>query len=424
MFGNVAVGTRSIDEYRSVTSLSVIEELRQLAAPLEGVRVLHLSSPAASAGVRSLLQCSVPLMVNLGLRAQWQQLRMPAEFLQMDRQLRRALSGEPAEWTAQHAAEWTAFNLMNAHLFDEEFDVVVVHHTASVGLYESLYQVQGREPPGVWVWHSHRDYRTALPEAWGLIRQHASRFHVAAFDSKDFIRPDAPNWTKVVIPPGVDALGARAAPVANEIRDALLSQRGIDVERPILAEVISSVHPDSPLAVLDTFEMVKAYRPDVQLVVVNLAFTEGSELSRTVDLVTARAEKIGGVLHLTEVDKVGNVEISALRQEATVMVHQGFPKGLSMELLEEMWQSRSIVSNRSPMAMAAIQDGRNGLLTDSSMEQAEAVLRLLDTPKEVAKLGRGAHATVAKHFLVTHHLAAYLKLFQRVLGRTSTPSGH
>ena len=67
MFGNVAVGTRSIDEYRSVTSLSVIEELRRLAAPLEGVRVLHLSSPAASAAVRGILQSSVPLMVNLGV---------------------------------------------------------------------------------------------------------------------------------------------------------------------------------------------------------------------------------------------------------------------------------------------------------------------------------------------------------------------
>ena len=422
MFGRISVGTRSIDEYRAVVGNTVVDELRRLAEPLQRARILHLSSPAAPGVVRNILQSAIPLMANLGLQVQWQQLRMPREFAEMDRDLRSALSGEPLEWTSRQTAQWTAFNMLNAQLFDEDFDVVGIHHTASVGLFEAVSHVRGAKPPGVWIWHSHRDYRDATPEAWGLIRQHASNFHAGVYPFKAFLRPDAPNRVNVAIPPGVDAVGARAQPVANEIRDALLSQRGIDVHRPILSQIISSTRPESPLAVLESFQMVKAYRPEVQMVVANLAFTEGAELRRTIDLVTSRAEKIGDILHLTELDKVGNVEISSLRQESTVMIHQGMPHGISMELLEEMWQSRPIVSGRSPMALATLTDGRHAILADSPIDQAEAIIALLDAPKVAARLGRTAHAAVANHYLITHHLAGYLKLLQRLLGRRPSRS--
>ena len=51
-------------------------------------------------------------------------------------------------------------------------------------------------------------------------------------------------------------------------------------------------------------------------------------------------------------DRVGNVELSALREEAMILVHHGMPRGISIELLEEMWQARPIVSGRSAVAFA------------------------------------------------------------------------
>ena len=419
MFGSIAVGTRSIEEYQPVVGRTAIDELRTLAEPLQGVRVLHLSSPTASNSVRNLLSSTMPLMADLGLRAQWQQLRIPSEFTAMDRQFRSALSGARVGWTARDSVDWTAFNLLNAELFDEEFDVVVVHHTASVGLYEAVSQVRGTRPPGAWIWHSHRDYRAALPGAWRVVQQHAADFGAAVFDAKGLIHSDTPNRIVAVVPLGVDALGARGLPVASEIRDALFSQRNIDVHRPILAQVVSSIRPEPPLAVLETFEMVKAYRPEVQLVTVNLAFAEGSELRQTTDIVASRAEKIGGALLLTELGKVGNVENSALRQEAAVMVHQGRPSGVSLALLEEMWQGKPIVSARSLMAAATLDDG-TGILADSPMDQAEAIIRLLDSPGYAARLGRNAHRAVARRFLLPHHLKAYLKLFARLLRRPAS----
>ena len=419
MFGSVAVSTHSIDDYAPIIGDAAIEELRTLAAPMRGIRMLALSSPGASSAVRSLLQSSMPLFSDLGIDARWQQVRVASEHLAMDRTLRLALSGYPVEWTPKLESDWRQFNQENAELFDEEFDIVVVHHTASVGLYEALSQRLGRAPGGVWVWDSHRDYRAALPEAWSLIRLHADNHSASVYDYQAFIRVDAPTPKRVVIPPGVDPLGPRARPVSPEVRETIVSQRGLDRSRPILAQIVLSLREDDPLRVLRTYELVKQQRSEVQLLSVNL-LTDGAELSEALNTLRERGAEIGDVLVLTEMDRVGNVELSALRDEATVLIHQGMPRGISVEILEEMWQSRPIVSGRSPVAEALITSSRTGVLADTSPEQAAAVLRLLDRPAEARRIGNAAHARVASRYLVTHHLGSYLKLMQQLLHSRST----
>ena len=414
MFGSVAVSTHSINDYAPIIGEAAIDELRTLAAPMRGIRMLALSSPGASSAVRSLLQSSMPLFSDLGIDARWQQVRVASEHLAMDRTLRLALSGYPVEWTPKLESDWRHFNQDNAELFDEEFDVVLVHHTASVGLYEALSQRLGHPPGGVWVWDSHRDYRAASPEVWSLIRRHADNHSASVYDYKAFIRVDAPTPRRVVIPPGVDPLGPRARPVSPEVRETIVSQRGLDRSRPILAQIVLSLREDDPLSVLHTYELVKERRPEIQLLSVNL-LTDGAELSEALNTLRERGAEIGDVLVLTEMDRVGNVELSALRDEATVLIHQGMPRGISVEILEEMWQSRPIVSGRSPVAEALITSSRTGVLADTSPEQAAAVLRLLDRPTEARRIGNAAHARVASRYLVTHHLGSYLKLMQQLL---------
>ena len=238
MFGAIAVGNRSVDEYVPIIGEAAAESLVRLAWPLAGLRVLHLTSPAASGAVRSMLATSVPLMANLGFDVQWQQVRMPADAWAMDGEQRGALSGYEGRWDSRRDAEWITFNEANAELFDEDFDVVVVHHTGSVGILPALKRRLGKRPPGLWLWHSHRDYRSAQPEAWALIRENAAAFNASLYDYRGFIRDDAPTRRRFVLPPGVDPLGARAMPVATDAQEVVLGQRGISLGRPIISQII------------------------------------------------------------------------------------------------------------------------------------------------------------------------------------------
>ena len=417
MFGSVATSTHSIDQYAQFVGDAAIESLRSAAAPLRGARVLYLSSPAASGAVRRLLQSSVPLLADLGLNIQWQQVRIASEYVEMDRALRRALSGYPG-WHENRESEWREFNQGNAQVFDEEFDIVVVHHSASVGLHAALTHLHGHPPPGVWLWHSHRDYRNAVPNAWSLIRQHADDFDASVYDYKPFIRDDAPTPRTFVVAPGVDPLSPSARPVSDEVRETILAQRGLNVNLPVIGQIVLSMRDDDPERVLDTFALVRQHRPDVQLVITNLVSDEPEKLNA----LRERAQRLGGVLVLTEMDRVGNVELSSLREEATVLIHEGYPRGISVELLEEMWQSRPIVSARSSVAEALLIEGRTALLADSTEEQAAAIERLLRNPRTAARIGQAAHRHVARRHLVTHYIANYLKVFQQMLKRRQRTS--
>lgn len=415
MFGAIAVSNRSVDEYRPIIGETAAESLVRLAEPLAGLRILHLTSPAASGAVRSMLSTSVPLTASLGLSVQWQQVRMSSDAWAMDTAQREALSGYASHWDSQLDAEWMAFNGANAELFDEEFDVVVVHHTGSVGLLPALTRRLGKRPPGLWIWHSHRDYRSAQPQAWSLIRQNASAFNAAFYDYREFIRADAPTRRRFILPPGVDPLGARAMPVAADAHEVVLGQRGISLDRPILSQIVFSTREEDPVSVLNTYELVKAYRPDVQMVVVNMI--QGAVAQDVMDAMTEQARKLGDTLILTDMDRVGNVELAVLREVSTVMLHQGLPRGVSMELLEEMWQGKAIVSGRSPVALATLKDTRSALFADTPLEQAEAIIKLLDDPKAAARLGQRAHAEAARHYLATRSLERQLQVLGRLLKR-------
>ncbi|MCH8974183.1 MAG: glycosyltransferase, partial [Chloroflexi bacterium] len=203
---------------------------------------------------------------------------------------------------------------------------------------------------------------------------------------------------------------------SEEVRETILAQRGVDVTRPLLAQIVLSTRDDDPLRVLETYELAKREKPELQLIVAYLL--SGPDQGESVDALRRRGRELGGVVVLGEMDGVGNVEVCALRDQAAVLLHQGLPRGISIELLEEMWQSKPVVSSKSSVAEAVLTQHRTGILADTPAEQATAVLRLLASPAVGRRMGAAAHRRIAEHYLVTRYLADYLKLFQQVLHRT------
>ncbi len=60
----VNVGHKSLADYATIATRGLMDEIRRLAAPLEGKRVLHLSATAFGGGVAEINYTLVPLMVS------------------------------------------------------------------------------------------------------------------------------------------------------------------------------------------------------------------------------------------------------------------------------------------------------------------------------------------------------------------------
>ena len=63
----VNVGHKALADYATIASRGLMEQLKALAEPLAGKRVLHLSATAFGGGVAEILYTLVPLMRDAGL---------------------------------------------------------------------------------------------------------------------------------------------------------------------------------------------------------------------------------------------------------------------------------------------------------------------------------------------------------------------
>ncbi|MGO9247013.1 MAG: glycosyl transferase family 1, partial [Solirubrobacteraceae bacterium] len=72
MLQPVAVGQKTLADYTHICGRELIEEIRELAEPLKGQRVVHISATAFGGGVSEILYTLVPLMRDVGLDCEWQ----------------------------------------------------------------------------------------------------------------------------------------------------------------------------------------------------------------------------------------------------------------------------------------------------------------------------------------------------------------
>src|ERR1700743_1002719 len=80
MLQEVAIGQKSLATYESIVGRETTERILELAAPLRGKRVLHVSATAFGGGVSEILYTIVPLMRDVGIGAHWHVIFGQAAF--------------------------------------------------------------------------------------------------------------------------------------------------------------------------------------------------------------------------------------------------------------------------------------------------------------------------------------------------------
>lgn len=128
MLSSVFTPPKSIDDYRPIIGEERINELRTLAQPLQGAKVLHVNATAFGGGVAEILASLVPLMNDLGLVAYWQVIHGADEFFKVTKAMHNSLQGTFVQWTPEMRQTWLHYNEMNADdLLEADFDFIMIH---------------------------------------------------------------------------------------------------------------------------------------------------------------------------------------------------------------------------------------------------------------------------------------------------------
>lgn len=408
MYGTLAISHRALDELSDVVGRSALDDLRRLARPIEGLRVLNLSVTGFGTGTAEILNSSVPLLNDLGLDVHWQVVRASEEMTGAARAMYQALGGTYVHWTREMTETWERYAAMNADLLTEDFDVIIVHDPQPLAI-RSHVRTNER---ATWIMHSHLDLSSAQEDVWMLVRPHVERYAAAIFEAETFCRGDL-SIKKYIVPPAIDPNSARNMPLPDDVMRTVLEQYGIDPERPIVCQISPCDAASDLVGAFEAWQKVREKHPGTQLVYMLLTEPHDPEGRACFEELAERSNAEPDVI-IASGREIGNVELNVFQTSADVVIQKGLRKGFGLWVSDALWKRRPVVVAPAPGLCEQVVDGETGLVASTTEEFASAISRLLEDRGTAETYGENGRRRVAERFLITRYLRDYLDILNEL----------
>jgi trehalose synthase len=263
MLESVDVGAQSVDRYVPSAGREAISWLRELAAPLRGCRVLHVSATPYGGGVAEILRSEIPLLRDLGIAADWKLISGDEAFFRVTKTIHNGLQGSHVGLTPDDEERYLAQSARNAAALDERYDVIVVHDPQPLALLELHDASDSR-----WVWRCHIDTSEPNPSVWEFLQPFLVRYDAAVFTLGGFVPPGFPVRRIEIIPPAIDPESPKNLDVGSGLAARVVEWIGVRTTRPFITQISRFDPWKDPLGVIDTYRLVRAVVPDLQLALV------------------------------------------------------------------------------------------------------------------------------------------------------------
>ncbi len=409
----VNVGHKSLADYASLASRGLMEEIRALAEPLAGARVLELSATAFGGGVAEIQYTLVPLMQDAGLNVEWRIIRGADEFFAATKAIHNGLQGNPQSLTQEQRACFRRFQELNAReIAIDEYDYVVVHDPQPVGIIDHLGGGSAK-----WAWRGHIDFSTPNDDVLDFLLPSICRYDAAIFHLAAYV-PDRVGLPPCVIwPPAIDPLAPKNMALSKEDASYIIDQFGIDIGRPLLTQVSRFDPWKDPLGVIDAYRLVKQEVAGVQLALVGSMAHDDPEGWEYWNQTVAYADGDPDIFILSNLNNVGSVEVNAFQVHSAAVIQKSIKEGFGLTVSEALWKSRPTVAGNVGGIVTQIEHGRTGWLVDSSEDCASACVEILADQAAARELALAGKENVRRRFLTPRLLRDRLALFNRLVGR-------
>src|SRR4051794_4604836 len=218
----VNVGHKSLADYATIATHGLMDEIRRLAEPLQGKRVLHLSATAFGGGVAEINYSLIPLMQDAGLETEWRIIAGAEEFFDVTKTIHNALQGNPRGLTPEQQEVFRRYNATNAAELEDTYDYVIIHDPQPAMVIEYFPASSAR-----WIWRCHIDISTPNDEVLGFLLPAIRRYDATVFHMRDYV-PKGENLSAYIWPPAIDPLTPKNMALSPEDAAYIVDQFGID----------------------------------------------------------------------------------------------------------------------------------------------------------------------------------------------------
>jgi len=395
-----------LDDYQSIVTSAVIDELRFLARDLKGKTLKMVNSTAVGGGVAEMLNRLVPLLGELEVTTHWDVITGGNDFFEVTKAFHNALHGAAYELT-RHAQEiFLTYNEQNRQRMQFNEDVVVIHDPQPAALIRARQNVHAR-----WVWRCHIDLSNPHPQVWGFLRPFIEQYDAAIFSSQSFARQlPIPQY---LFYPCIDPLSEKNKPLDENFVQRVCDEFGIDRSRPIVTQVSRFDRLKDPLGVVQAFKLARKY-VDCQLVLAGGGASDDPEGAIVLGEVREAVGNDPDVIIL-ELPPWCALEINALQQASTLIVQKSIKEGFGLTVTEALWKGKPTIASAVGGIPNQVVDKLTGMLVHSVEGCAYQIRYLLTHPEFAAQLGRNGREHVKENFLMTTNLRRWLLLVQILL---------
>jgi trehalose synthase len=411
MLNLVNVGHKSLADYGTIATRGLMEEILRLSGPLRGKRVLHLSATAFGGGVAEINYTLIPLMRDVGLDVEWRIIHGQEEFFNVTKTIHNALQGSPQGLLPEDEEIFRRYNAENARQLDDEYDFVIVHDPQPAAVVDYFPDSRAR-----WIWRCHIDLSTPNPHVLNFLIPSLRRYDAAIFHMQTYVPTSASLPPAYIWPPAIDPLTPKNMALSAEDAAYIVDQFGIDVERPLLAQVSRFDPWKDPLGVIDAYREVAERHANVQLALVGSMAHDDPEGWDFYNQTVAYAAGDPNIFILSNLNNVGAVEVNAFQVHSAAVLQKSIREGFGLTVTEALWKTRPTVAGRVGGIVAQIQHGETGWLVDSSADCAAACLEILGDPEGARARALRGKEYVRRNFLSPRLLRDWLVLFNHLLG--------
>jgi len=392
-----------LNDYSRIVGKTAIQNIKKDAEHLKGKHVVHVSSTAVGGGVAEILNTLVFLMNDISIDTGWRILLGSHSFFKITKGIHNALQGKKWKMTPSRKSTYLEYCQRNSiinHI--KAHDIVIIHDPQPLGM------VQEYEKKTTWLWRCHIDISQSNKETMRFLLPFIKKYDGVVLSSKKF-RIKYLRKSQFIIHPSIDPLSQKNKRITHSKAKRLLSQKGIDADKPIISQVSRFDPWKDHLGIVKMYEKIRE-KIDCHLVLMGDMAEDDPQGPMIYHKVKQKSDQIKDVHLITEKN---DLLVNALQQESAIVFQNSIKEGFALTVSEAMWKKTPVIGTCVGGIPLQIINGKTGFLIRNRKEGIKKALQLLKDNKLRIKIGNAAHEHVKKNFLITRHLQDYINLFNK-----------
>ena len=399
----------NVENYRALVGDQLVDEIETLGRDLKGLRIAHINSTAFG-GVAELLARHLPVLQALGVAAEWRLIHGEPRFFTVTKAFHNALQGAHYALGEEERNLYLEANRQAAELLEHEYDVIVVHDPQPAALRHFAGPRGAR-----WIWRCHIDSSAADAVVRDFLAPFVAEYDAVVFTMAEFVLPGLDGGRAAFVAPAIDPLATKNMDLPLDVCRRAIADSGIDLGRPLLAQVSRFDPWKDPLGVIRAYRLVKQEIPGVQLALIGAMAGDDPEGWTMLERVEEEVAADPDLFVFTNLSGVGSMEVNVFQRGADVVIQKSLREGFGLVVSEALWKERPVVAGRAggiPMQFPA---GFDRYLVDSVEACAAQVVHLLGHAGARGEFGRAGREHVRRRFLLPRLVRDELALIKRLI---------